>query len=64
MALREVGVVAIILIIYVIGCLIEPRFFSFDVLVNILLFTPVLLLISLGEMMEIISQNHDVSVGS
>lgn len=64
MALREVGVVAIILIIYVIGCLIEPRFFSFDVLVNILLFTPVLLLISLGEMMEIISQNLDVSVGS
>jgi rhamnose transport system permease protein len=63
-AMREVGIIAIILIIYIIVGLIEPRFFSFDVVVNILLFTPVLLLISLGEMMEIISQNLDVSVGS
>jgi len=63
-AVREIGVIAIILIIYIIVGLIEPRFFSFDVVVNILLFTPVLMLIALGEMMEIISQNLDVSLGS
>ena len=64
LAVRELGVIAIILLIYLIVGLIEPRFYSFDVIVNVLLFTPVLMMIALGEMMAILSQNIDVSLGS
>ncbi len=53
-----------ILAIYFIVCLIEPRFFSSGAVINILLFVPFLLILALGEMIEIISGNVDVSLGS
>lgn len=64
LAVREFGVIAIIVLLYALVGLIEPRFFSGSTLVSILLFTPVLMLVALGEMMAIISQNIDVSLGS
>jgi rhamnose transport system permease protein len=44
--------------------MIQPRFFSVQAIINILLFFPYLLLIALGEMIEIISRNVDLSLGS
>jgi rhamnose transport system permease protein len=63
-SLRELGILAMILLIYFIVCFIQPRFFSFNAIINILLFFPFLLIVALGEMMQIISRNIDVSVGS
>ncbi|QGP91603.1 Autoinducer 2 import system permease protein LsrC [Neomoorella glycerini] len=62
--LRELGVIVIILLIYATVSAIQPRFFSIESLVNILLFFPFLLVVALGEMMVIISRNLDLSVGS
>ena len=61
---RELGVIAMIVVIYVVVCIIEPRFFSTTSLVNILLFFPFLLIVSLGEMIEIVSRNVDMSLGA
>ncbi|MFP3090857.1 ABC transporter permease [Treponema sp. TIM-1] len=44
--------------------MIQPRFFSVQAIINILLFFPYLLLVALGEMIEIISRNVDLSLGS
>ena len=61
---RELGVIAMIVIIYAVVCIVEPRFFSTTSLVNILLFFPFLLIVSLGEMIEIVSRNVDMSLGA
>jgi len=63
-SLRELGLVAIIIILYVIVGLVEPRFFSSKVVMSIMLATPILIVIGLGEMTAIISRNVDVSLGS
>jgi rhamnose transport system permease protein len=61
---RELSILALVFIIYLVVCMIEPRFFSAASLVNILLFFPYLLLVALGEMIEIINRNVDLSLGS
>jgi rhamnose transport system permease protein len=61
---RELSILALVFFIYIIVCIIQPRFFSAQALINILLFFPYLLLIALGEMIEIISRNVDLSLGS
>lgn len=61
---RELSTLIMVFLVYFIVCLIEPRFFSFNSIINIFLFFPFLLLVALGEMMEIISRNVDVSLGS
>ena len=63
-SIRELGLVAIIVILYLIVSLVEPRFFSFKVVMSILLSTPILIIVALGEMTAIISRNVDVSLGS
>ncbi|MEI6388124.1 MAG: ABC transporter permease [Spirochaetota bacterium] len=62
--IREMSVLLVVFLLYGIVCLIQPRFFSYNALINISLYLPVLLLLALGEMMEVISQNIDVSLGS
>jgi rhamnose transport system permease protein len=62
--IRELSVLCIVLLVYAAVCLIQPRYFSYNALINISLYLPVLLLLALGEMMEVISQNIDVSLGS
>jgi rhamnose transport system permease protein len=55
---------ALVFFIYAVVCVIQPRFFSVQAVINILLFFPYLLLVALGEMIEIISRNVDLSLGS
>lgn len=61
---REVGTAALALAVYVLVTLIEPRFFSYNAFINIMLFFPYLLVVAIGEMLEIVSRNVDISVGS
>jgi rhamnose transport system permease protein len=53
-----------VVFIYAVVCIIQPRFFSAQAVISILLFFPYLLLVALGEMIEIISRNVDLSLGS
>jgi rhamnose transport system permease protein len=61
---RELSIAGLILFIYFAVCLIQPRFFSTASVINIFLFFPYLLLVALGEMIEIISRNIDLSLGA
>jgi rhamnose transport system permease protein len=61
---RELSILALVFAIYAVVCIIQPRFFSPAAVINIFLFFPYLLLIALGEMIEIISRNIDLSLGS
>jgi rhamnose transport system permease protein len=61
---RELSILAMVLVIYAIVCMIQPRFFSLQAIINIFLFFPYLLLVALGEMIEIISRNVDLSLGA
>jgi rhamnose transport system permease protein len=61
---RELSILALVFVIYVSVCVIQPRFFSLAAVINIFLFFPYLLLIALGEMVEVISRNIDLSLGS
>lgn len=64
LAMRELSVLFLIIAIYLIVCLIQPRFFSGKSIINICLYVPFLLVVALGEMIEIISRNVDLSLGS
>jgi rhamnose transport system permease protein len=61
---RELSILILVFLIYAIVCIIQPRFLSVQAIINILLFFPYLLLVALGEMIEIISRNVDLSLGS
>jgi rhamnose transport system permease protein len=61
---RELSILGLVIVIYAIVCFIQPRFFSIAAIINIFLFFPYLLLIALGEMIEIISRNVDLSLGA
>jgi rhamnose transport system permease protein len=61
---QEFSVFIVLVVIYVIVGLIQPRWFSKNVLNTILLFMPYVLLLGLGEMVIIIDRNVDMSVGS
>jgi rhamnose transport system permease protein len=58
------SILALVFFIYAVVCVIQPRFFSAQAIVSILLFFPYLLLVALGEMIEVISRNVDLSLGS
>jgi rhamnose transport system permease protein len=61
---RELSILALVFAIYGVVCIIQPRFFSPSAVINIFLFFPYLLLIALGEMVEVISRNIDLSLGA
>jgi rhamnose transport system permease protein len=61
---RELSILVLVFFIYAVVCVIQPRFFSVQAIISILLFFPYLLLVALGEMIEIISRNVDLSLGS
>jgi rhamnose transport system permease protein len=61
---RELSILILVFLIYAVVCIIQPRFLSLQAIINILLFFPYLLLVALGEMIEIISRNVDLSLGS
>jgi rhamnose transport system permease protein len=61
---REVGILAIILLLFFIASFIEPRFFALTAIIDIFMSIPFLLIVSLGLTMEVVSQNIDISLGS
>jgi len=61
---RELSVFAVIILIFIIAIIIEPRFISFQNIINILLYFPLILTVALGQMISIIIRNIDISVGS
>jgi rhamnose transport system permease protein len=61
---RELSILALVFFIYAFVCIVQPRFFSAAAVINIFLFFPYLLLVALGEMIEIISRNVDLSLGA
>jgi rhamnose transport system permease protein len=61
---REVGVLAFLAIVAAVASLVEPRFLLASNLRNILLDTPLLMIVAMGMTMVIISRNIDLSVGA
>ena len=65
---RELGSIVIILLVYLISAIIKPDIFSgerlAEVIKNVLLWMPLIVVVSMGQMMVIISKNIDLSVGS
>jgi len=61
---RELGVILLVFVIYIVVSIIQPRFFTYSAIINIFLYFPYLLVLALGEMIEIVSRNVDISIGS
>lgn len=61
---REFGIVIIIVLIYAVASIIEPRFLLYENLRSILLYLPLLVIVAMGQMTVILSRNFDLSVGS
>jgi rhamnose transport system permease protein len=61
---REMGVILLVSAIYIVVSIIQPRFFTYSAIINIFLYFPYLLVLALGEMIEIVSRNVDISIGS
>lgn len=60
----EAGIGAIIVVIFIVTSIIQPRFLTLNNIKSILLYLPLLITVSMGMMMVIISRNFDMSVGS
>lgn len=63
-ATQEFSVFLVLIVIYIVVGLIQPRWFNRNVLNTILLFMPYVLLVALGEMLVIINRNVDMSLGA
>jgi rhamnose transport system permease protein len=68
MTFKELGSIIIIIIVYLISAIIKPDIFSAarlpEIIQNVLLWMPLIVVVSMGQMMVIISKNIDLSVGS
>jgi rhamnose transport system permease protein len=60
----ELALAAFIVVIIAVASIIQPRFLSANNIKSILLYLPLLITVSMGMMMVIISRNFDMSVGS
>src|SRR3954447_18318622 len=61
---RELGVAAFVILVFIVCAAIQPRFLSAENLRSILLYIPLIVVVSMGQMMLIVSRNIDLSVGS
>jgi ABC-type sugar transport system ATPase subunit/ribose/xylose/arabinose/galactoside ABC-type transport system permease subunit len=61
---REIGILAFVLLAFVGVGIAEPAFWKPDNLRTIALYTPILAIVALGQLMVIVSRNIDLSVGS
>jgi len=65
---KELGTIVMILLVYLVSVIVKPDVFSADrlpeVIKNVLLWMPLIIVVSMGMMMVIISMNIDLSVGS
>ncbi len=64
LAARETAAAILLILIFVITGLREPRFLQSQSLESILLFIPILAVIGVGEMTVIVTRGIDISVGS
>src|SRR5690349_9044391 len=63
-ALREAGVILLLLLVVAVTAIREPRFLEATSLNTILLLIPLLIVIGVGQMPVIVTRGIDVSVGS
>jgi len=61
---REFGIGVIVVLVFVVASIIQPRFLTYGNIESILLYIPLVMVVSMGEMMVIVSRNFDLSVGS
>ncbi|HEY7088488.1 MAG TPA: ATP-binding cassette domain-containing protein, partial [Tepidisphaeraceae bacterium] len=61
---RELGILAFVILAFVVAAIIEPRFRSPDSIRTIALYSPIILIVAIGQLMVIVSRNIDLSVGS
>lgn len=62
--LRELGIVVLLAVIFIVAAVLEPRFLSASSIRSIFLWVPLLVVVAMGEMMVIVTRGVDVSVGS
>jgi rhamnose transport system permease protein len=65
---KELGTIVMIILVYLVSAIVKPDVFGGDTLPelikNVLLWMPLIIVVSMGMMMVIISKNIDLSVGS
>ena len=61
---REMGILLTGVLIFVIVTLINPKFIGMENLRSIMLYIPLIMVVSMGEMIVIVTRNIDLSVGS
>ena len=64
LGMQEFSVFLVLIVIYILVGVIQPRWFNWNVFNTILLFMPYVLLLALGEMASIINRNVDMSIGA
>ncbi len=64
MRFREMGIGFIIILVFVIASIIEPRFLKYNNLRSIMLYVPLMVVVAMGQLMVIVSRNIDLSIGS
>ena len=61
---REIGIIIMLIITFVAAGIVEPRFFLIESIRSIILYIPLIIVVSIGECMVIITRGIDLSVGS
>ena len=61
---RELGILAFVVLAFVVASIIEPRFRSMENLRSIAMYIPLIVIVAMGQLMVIVSRNIDLSVGS
>lgn len=62
--IRELGVLIMAILVFTVVSIIEPRFLQYENIRSILLSISLIVVVSMGEMMVIITRNIDLSLGS
>lgn len=61
---REFGIGTMVIIVFVLASIVQPRFLSYENILSIMLYLPLIVVVAMGEMMVVVSRNFDLSVGS
>ena len=62
--IRELGILAIIIVFVLVASIIDPRFLTFDSWRAVFMAIPLILVMAMGQMMVIICRHVDISIGS
>ena len=61
---REAGILAFVVLVFVIASVLEPRFCSLENLRSVAMYIPLIVIVAMGQLMVMVSRNIDLSVGS